>query len=108
MPKNKKGQTLELIGGTIIGFMVIIFLVFAVLFGISSLNPGSFFTSGSADQNATNALTGNLTSGVGAFAGYIPEVLTVLAVVVILSAIALLILYVRRMQGSAGSGGSAL
>lgn len=106
--KNKRGQTLNIISGTVIGFMILIFMIFAVLFGISSLNPGSFFTTASAEQNATNALTGNLTSGVGTFGGYIPEVLTVLAVVLILSAIVLLVLYIRRMQGAAGGGSGGL
>lgn len=110
IPKmNKKGQgTLNLISATIIGFMILIFMIFAVLFGISNLNPGSFFTAASAEQNATNALVQNLTTGVGEFGQYIPDVLTVLAVVLLLSAIVLLVLYVRRMQGAGGTGGGGL
>ena len=103
---HKKGQTLELIGGTVIGFMVLIFLIFAVLYGISALNPASFFTANSASANATTNLQNNLTSGVSTFGGYIPTVMTVLAVVLVLAAIVILILYVRRMQmGSGASGG---
>lgn len=101
---NKKGQTIELIGGTVLGFMVLIFVIFAVLYGISALNPSSFFTSGSASYNATANLQNNLTDGVGTgFAAKIPTVFTVLAVVLVLSAIAVLIIYVRRM----GGGGAA-
>ena len=105
MKTNKRGQTLELIGGTVIGFMVLIFLVFAVLYGISALNPASFFTANSASANATTQLQNNLTSGVASFAGYIPTIMTVLAVVLVLSAIVILILYVRRMQAGSGSVG---
>lgn len=98
--KNKKGQTVELIGGTVLAFMVLIFTIFAVLYGVSALNPASFFTTGSSDYNATLNLQRNLTDGVGTqFAGKIPTVFVVLAVVLVLSAIAVLILYVRRMAG---------
>lgn len=98
--QNKKGQTIELVSGTVLAFMVLIFTIFAVLYGISALNPGAFFTAGSANQNAVNALTGNMTDGVGnQFASKIPTVFVVLAVVLVLSAIAILIIYVRRMGG---------
>jgi hypothetical protein len=103
---NKKGQVINLVGGTVIGIMVLIFLIFAVLFGVSALNPGSFFTTGSADQNATNNLRSNLTYGVGQFGQYIPTAMLVLGVVFALSAILVLILYVRRMQGTAGGEGA--
>jgi len=102
---NKKGQTLSLISGTIVGFMVLIFIIFAVLYGISTLNPTSFFTSGSADANATANLQSNLTGGVSDFASRIPTVLTVLGVVLALGAILLLIVFVKRMQGTGGGGG---
>jgi hypothetical protein len=102
--QNKKGQTIELIGGTILGFMVLIFTIFAVLYGISALNPSTFFTSGSAEANATSNLQKNLTAGIGGdFAAKIPTVFVVLAVVLVLSAIAVLIIYVRRMAGGNGA-----
>ena len=41
---GKKAQTLDLVTGTIIGLVVLIFIVFAVLFGLSSLNPSGFFS----------------------------------------------------------------
>ena len=101
--KNKKGQTLELISGTVLAFMVLIFTIFAVLYGISALNPGSFFAAG-VNQNAVNSLTQNLTDGVGnQFANKIPTVFVVLAVVLVLSAIAVLIIYVRRMGGGSAA-----
>lgn len=106
---SKRGLgTLELVGSTTIGFLVLIFLIFAVLYGISALNPSSFFSAGSASANATTGLQQNLTVGVGNFGGYIPTVLTVLGVVLVLSAIVILILYVRRMQMGSGSEGGGL
>ena len=102
---NRKGQTLDLISGTVVGFLVLIFVIFAVLFGISALNPSSFFTAGSASANATTQLTNNLTDGVSQFAKYIPTVFIVLGVVLVMSAIVLLILYIRRTQGATGGQG---
>jgi len=103
--KNKRGQTLNIITASVIGFMVLIFMVFAVLFGISKLNPSSFFTAGGVDANATASLQANLTKGVSDFGAYIPTVLVVLGVVMVLGAIVLLILYVRRMQVGGTGGG---
>lgn len=102
---NKKGQTLDLIGGTVVSFMVLIFIIFAVLFGISALNPTSFFTAGSNEANSTSQLQANLTTGVGQFGKYIPTVFLVLGVVLVMSAIVILILYIRRTQGATGTSG---
>lgn len=101
---GKKGQVLNAITGVVIGLMVLIFTIFAVLYGISKLNPSSFFTTGSADANATASLTSNLTSGVAQFGGYIPTILVILGVVLALAGIVILIAYVRRMGGGGGMG----
>ena len=101
---SKKGQVLNAVSGLVIGIMVLIFTIFAVLYGIAKLNPSSFFTTGSADANATALLTANLTSGVGQFAGYIPTILVILGVVLAISGIVILVAYVRRMGGG-GAGG---
>lgn len=103
--KNKRGQVLNAVGSTVIGFMALIFIIFGTLFGIAVLNPGSFFTSGSAEQNAVGNLTTNLTSGVAEFSKQVPTIFKVLAVVLVLSGIALLILYVRRGAGTGGATG---
>lgn len=97
--RNKKGQVLNAITGLVIGIMVLIFTIFAVLYGISKLNPSSFFTAGGTDANATLALQGNLTSGVAQLGAYIPTILVILGVVLAISGIVILIAYVKRMQG---------
>ena len=102
---NKKGQTLDLIGGTVVGFLVLIFIIFAVLFGISALNPASFFPASSGEANATASLQANLTTGVASFGKYIPTVMIVLGIVLVMSALVILILYIRRTQSATGSGG---
>lgn len=102
--KNKKGQVLNAVTSIVIGFMVLIFTIFAVLYGISKLNPAGFFTTGSSEANATTTLTANLTSGVAQFGAYIPTILVILGVVLALAGIAILIAYVRRMGGGGGMG----
>lgn len=108
VPKSKKGQIVSTISGTTLSIMTLIFIIFAVLFGVATLNPGSFFTAASAEQNATNQLTGNLTSGVAQFGGQIPNVFKILAVVLVLGGIVLLVLYIRRMQAVGGGGNAGL
>lgn len=104
--KNKRGQIVSTISGTVLSIMVLIFIIFAVLFGIATLNPGAFFTANSAEANATSALTANLTQGVSQFGGQLPNLFKILAVVLVLGGIVLLVLYIRRMQAVGGSSGN--
>lgn len=108
MPKNKKGQIVNTTSGTVLGIMVLIFIIFAVLFGIATLNPSSFFTANSAEANATSHLTANTTEGVSQFGAQIPNVFKILAVVLVLGGIVLLVFYIRRMQQVGGAGSSGL
>lgn len=105
---DKKGQLLETVGGTVVAFMVLLFIIFAVLFGISALNPGSFFTANSAEANQVTNFTANITSGVGEIGKQTPNIFKILAVVLVLGGIVLLIFYIRRMQGVGGESPSAL
>lgn len=105
---NKRGQVLELVGGTVLGLMGLIFLIFAVLYAISALNPSGFFTAASASANATLALQNNLTTGVSNFSNFTVTIFSILGVVLVLAGILVLILYVRRMQESGGAGQGGL
>jgi uncharacterized membrane protein YidH (DUF202 family) len=105
---NKKGQTLDLATGTIVGLVLMIFVVFAVLFGIAALNPASFFTAGSASANATIALQDNTTRVVSNFSQQLPTVGTILGVVLILAALAILILVITRFRSNSGGAGGSL
>lgn len=95
---NKRGQMVDFATGTVVTVAISIFVIFAVLYGIATLNPGSFFAANSGSANATNQLQQNLTAGIAQFAVYIPTAFVILGVVLALSAIVLLIAYVRRMQ----------
>jgi len=97
---SKKGQVLNMVTMIVIGIMVLIFTIFAVLFGIAKLNPSALLTG--AESTAMAHLQSNLTSGVSQFAQYIPIILIVLGVVMAISGIVILIVYVRRMSGGTG------
>lgn len=101
---NKKGQIIGATGNTVVNVMILIFLVFAVLFGIVALNPSGFFTAGSVEANTTADLSRNLTNGIGQFGGQIPTVFKILGVVLALSAVGLLIAFISRFRGAGGGG----
>lgn len=95
---NKRGQLFDLSTTVIAGIFVLLLAIFAMFLGISSLNPGSFFTAGSSSQNATNDMISNLTKGTGNFFSQIPVGMTILGVVLILGFLALLIVVVLRFK----------
>lgn len=105
---SQKGQvSVNGVTTVVVSIMVFIFVVFAVLYGISTLNPSSFFTANSLDANATRDLQQNLTAGISNFGSKIPTAFTVLAVVFILGFIALLIFTVYRFTSGNRGGGLA-
>lgn len=106
--KEKGGQTIKLVSGTVLGLVILVFLVFGGLFGIATLNPSSFFTANSAEANATANLQANLTEGVSNFGAKLPSVFTIFGVLLIIAGIVLLVFYIRRMESSGGSGGAGL
>lgn len=105
---NKRGQVIGLVNQNVIGIMMLIFFVFAALFGIAALNPSGFFTAGSAEANSTKALQANLTAGVDQFGGYIPTGFKVLGVLFALGFVILLVVYIRRMSDAGGTSGGGL
>lgn len=103
---NNHGQVgINTVTTVVVGLMVFIFVVFAVFYGISTLNPASFFSAGSLEANETSNLQKNLTTGVANFGAKIPTALTVLAVVFILGFIGLLIFTVYRFAANRSGGG---
>lgn len=102
---NRKGQAIEVAGGTLISLFVLIVTALAIFLGISTLNPGSFFTAGSLARNASIALQDNTTQVALNFSNQLPVVGTVIGVLVILGAIGLLIFFVRRFSGQGTGGG---
>lgn len=103
---SKRGQIIDGVTGTVIGVLVLILVLFAVLFAVSTLNPASFFTSGSLEYNATDELTKNFTAGASTFGKYIVPIMSILGMLIVLGAIIFLIVYLRRSQ--LGGGGSSI
>lgn len=107
-PMNKRGQIIDSVTNIVLGIVVLIFIVFAVLYGIATLNPGSFFSAGSASQNTTNQAVSNFTTGIGNFFNTLPAAFSILGVVLILGFITLLIVIVYRFRNSAGGNNASL
>lgn len=109
--QSKKGQVLNTVVATFVGLFVLILIGFAVLLGISSLDPVSFFPAAAENQtnvsiDAMQNSINNLTTGFSAFTTQIPTIMTILGVVVVLAALAILILIVVRIRGASGSAGA--
>lgn len=100
---SKKGN-LGVAQNTVVGVMILIFIVFVVLFAISTLNPSSFFTANSDEANATSDLVSNLTSGVGEVGKQLPTAFKVIGVVLILGFIFILYAYIKNMNSPAKGG----
>lgn len=105
---GKRGQVINTATTVAVSLMVFILIAFAVLLGISSLNPSTFFTAGSAEANQTTNMVNNYTLGLGNFFGQVPTAMKILGVVLILGFLALLIVIVLRFRQSSGTGGGSL
>lgn len=105
---NNRGQTINLVTASIAGIFTMVLIIIFLLFTVSSLNPASLFTAGSAEQTATNELTGNLTETASSIGGKLPTIGLMLVVLLILAVFVLVILYLRRAQQSTSGGGGTI
>ena len=102
--ENKRGQAGGLITGLVFGIASLVIGVIIAFVIVSTLNNANLLTSASAEDNATERLIGNLTSGVDNVSGKIPTVLLVAAIVLILGVLALLVGVWQRMRMGGGGG----
>lgn len=98
--KSKKGagQIGEMFNGTV-------GLVFSIVVGfvmIGILTGANLLTSGSAEENATNNLVANLTTGVTNVGNKIPTIFTIAVAVLLLGLIVFLALRARQAQQAQG------
>ena len=96
---DKKGlasETMFQIGALVFG-VVVLFVMLAQLTGSGLL------TSGSAEENASTNLVGNLTTGVNTFANKIPTFFTIIVAVILIGFV--LILWVQYKRSGMTSGG---
>lgn len=101
--KDKRGfSTVMAIVSSVIG------LVFLIIFGfvfVTKMVDTGLLTSGSAEENATNALRANFTAGVDQVSAQIPTVFSI-GVFVLIITILLLAYVLARRNGLIGSTGS--
>lgn len=98
--KRKGGIVGDLINGTG-GLVISVILIFVV---IATITGAGLLTANSAEDNATDRLVGNLTSGIDNVSSKIPTILLVAAVVILFGVLVLLVARAKAM--TAGSGGS--
>ena len=87
-----------------ITFLVLAVIGVAVLLALTSLQNANIFTTGSAAENNSNAIIGNVSSGLTTFFGSTGTIFSILIVVVIILAISIIIWAVGRFgQSSEGT-----
>ena len=106
MLESKKAQTGGLITGLIFGVASLVIGVIIAFVIVSTLTGANLLTSSSAEDNATDQLVANFTSGVNNVSSKIPTVLLVAAIVLILGVLVLLVATWQRMN--IGGGGSSI
>ena len=104
MLQQKKGQAGGLITGLVFGVASLIIGVIIAFVIVSTLTGAGLLTANSAEDNATDRLVGNFSSGVDNVSGKIPTVLLVAAIVLILGVLALLVGVWQRMRMGGGGG----
>jgi len=104
MLQQKKGQAGGLITGLVFGVASLIIGVIIAFVIVSTLTGAGLLTTNSAEDNTTDRLVGNFSSGVDSVAGKIPTVLLVAAIVLILGVLALLVGVWQRMRMGGGGG----
>ena len=103
MFKNKKGQTGGLITGLIFGVASLVIGVIIAFVIVSTLTGAGLLTSGSIEDNSTDAMVSNFTKGVDNVSSKLPTVLLVAAIVLILGVLVLLVSNWQRMRLGGGS-----
>ena len=100
---DKKGQTGGLITGLVFGVASLVIGVIIAFVIVSTLTGADLLTSNSAEDNATDRLSGNFTEGIDNVSDKIPTVLLVAAIVLILGVLVLLVGTWQRMRIGGGS-----
>ena len=100
---DKKGQMGGLITGLVFGVASLVIGVIIAFVIVSTLTGANLLTADSAEDNATDRLSGNFTEGVDNVSDKIPTVLLVAAIVLILGVLVLLVGTWQRMRIGGGS-----
>jgi len=104
VPIEKRGQTGGLITGLVFGVVALVIGVIIAFVITNTLTSSSLLTANGAEDNATDRLVGNFTTGIDSISGKIPTVLLIAAIVLILGVLAVLVGVWQKMR--MGGGGS--
>ena len=100
MNYNKKGQ--GQIGALIGGIIGLVFLVVVGFVSLNVLTDANLLTEGSAMDNASDDLIGNLTEGVNEVSTKVPTMFTIAVAVLLLGLIVFLVMRARQTQQAQG------
>ena len=102
--KSNKAQTGGLITGLIFGVASLVIGVIIAFVIVSTLTGAGLLTANSAEDNSTDRMVANFTSGVDNVSSKIPTVLLVAAIVLILGVLGLLVGIWQKMRMGGGGG----
>ena len=97
MFKDKRGVVGQLVDGT----SGLVIKVIVALLIVSTLVGAGILTADSVEDNATDRMVGNFTSGIDNISGKLPTILLIAAIVILFGVIAVL---VRNARVSGGGG----
>lgn len=105
--KNKSGILgLETTKVVIVSLLSLAVITIAVFLALVSLRDAGIFTAASLEDNQTDNIISNITTGSTNFFKQIPTVFTLLGVVLIILVIAIVIVAISRFGGGGGRGES--
>ena len=99
---NKKGQGGGLVTGLVFGIASLVIGVIIALVIVSTLGDAGLLTAGSEEENATDRMSGNFTTGIDEVSSKLPTILLVAAIVLILGVLAVLVGVWQRMRMGGG------
>jgi len=101
MKFNKKGAAGQ-IGALVGGIIGLVFMIVVGFVSLNVLTDANLLTADSTMDNATDALIGNLTSGVNNVSTKVPVMFTIAVAVLLLGLIVFLVMRARQTQQAQG------
>jgi hypothetical protein len=99
MKTNKRGQLVNGLINGVIGLVIAVVIGFVI---VGVFTGSNLLTANSAEDNATDRLVSNLTSGIDNVSAKIPTILGIAAVVLLLGVIVFLVQRARATQTVSG------
>ena len=101
--KQKKGQVFGIGQSVVFGAVGLIIGIIVAFVLVSVLTNSSLLTSGSAEDNATDRLVGNFTSGVDNISSKVPTIFTVAVIAIILIVLGVVVAVYQKFKLGGGT-----